>query len=110
MFSPQQAMQFPCHSANDVAICGRFYRPSCSAGRRHFVRHGKSVPKSLSVTVLVLSLIIFVLMPRTANLGGSIRHTEIHPDFTVDGKQKRLLTSEAARPTSKIGYKMAIQD
>ena len=80
-----------------------------------FVRHGKSVPNSLSVIVLVLSLIIFVLMARTANLGGSIRHTEIHPDFTVDGKRKRLslkrlLTSEAARPTSKIGYKMAIQD
>ena len=35
-----------------------------------FVRHCKSVPNSLPVIVLVLSLIIFVLMPRTANLGG----------------------------------------
>jgi uncharacterized membrane protein len=42
---------------------------------------GKSVPNSLSVIVLVLSLIVFVLMARTANLGGSIRHTEIRPDF-----------------------------
>ena len=39
-----------------------------------FVRHGKSVPNSLSVIVLVLSLTIFVLMPRTATLGGDTEH------------------------------------
>ena len=87
-----------------------FIGPSRSAGRRHFVRHGKSVPKSLSVTVLVLSLIIFGVDAKDCEPWGSIRHTEIHPDFTVDGKRKRLHTSEAAWPTSKIGYKMAIQD
>ena len=80
-----------------------------------FVRHGKSVPNSLSVIVLVLSLIIFVLMPRTANLGGRYDTRRFTQTSLVDGKRqrlslKRLLTSEAARPTSKSGYKMASDD
>jgi uncharacterized membrane protein len=46
-----------------------------------FFRRGKSVPNSFSVMILVLSLIVFVLMARTANLGGLIRHLETRQDF-----------------------------
>jgi hypothetical protein len=45
-----------------------------------FFRHGKPVPNWLAVIVLVLSLVVFALMARTANLGGLIRHTEIRSD------------------------------
>jgi hypothetical protein len=46
-----------------------------------FARRRKLVPNWLSVIVLVLSLIVFALMARTANLGGLIQHAEIRPDF-----------------------------
>jgi hypothetical protein len=41
----------------------------------------RPVPNWLSVIVLVLSVTTFVLMVRTANLGGLIRHPEIRSDF-----------------------------
>jgi uncharacterized membrane protein len=44
-------------------------------------RHGKPVPNWLSAVILVLSLAAFVLMARTANLGGLIRHQETRFDF-----------------------------
>jgi hypothetical protein len=46
-----------------------------------FFRRSKSIPDWFSIVVLGLSAIVFVLMARTANLGGPIRHPEIRPDF-----------------------------
>ena len=42
---------------------------------------GKPVPNWLFAAVMVLSLTAFVLMARTANLGGLIRHPEMRSDF-----------------------------
>ena len=50
-----------------------------------FSRRRKLVPNWLSVIVLVLSLIVFALMARTANLGGLIQHAEIRRDFQPKG-------------------------
>ena len=103
-------MQFPCHSANDVAICGRFYRPSRSVARRHF-RPARQIGSKLALGHRARAVLDYLRVDaKDCEPWGSIRKTEIHPDFTVDGKRKRLLTSEAARPTSKSGYKMAIDD
>ena len=44
-------------------------------------RRGKPVPSWFSIMVMVLSVTAFVLMARTANLGGLSRHPEMHSDF-----------------------------
>ena len=40
-------------------------------------RRGKLIPSWFTTTVLVASLLTGLLMARTANLGGKVRHTEI---------------------------------
>jgi hypothetical protein len=42
-------------------------------------RHAAAIPRRFAVLVLALSLIPAAAMGWTANLGGKIRHTEIHP-------------------------------
>jgi len=42
---------------------------------------GKPVPNFVPIVALVLSVIVFAMMVRTANLGGLIRHSELRPDF-----------------------------
>jgi uncharacterized membrane protein len=64
-----------------VAFAGVLIVGVAALGGLIFFRRGKPVPNWPSVIVLVLSLIVFVLMARTANLGGLIRHTEIRADF-----------------------------
>jgi uncharacterized membrane protein len=64
--------------AAQVAFTGVLIVGAAALGGLIFCRRGKNW---LSVIVLVLSLIVFVLMARTANLGGLIRHTEIRADF-----------------------------
>ena len=64
--------------AAQVAFAGVLIVGAAALGGLIFFRRGKNW---LSVIVLVLSLIVFVLMARTANLGGLIRHMEIRADF-----------------------------
>ena len=47
------------------------------AGLVHF-RRSASMPRWLSLSSLVLSLVVAALMARTASLGGRIHHPEIH--------------------------------
>ena len=67
--------------AAQVAFAGVLIVGAAALGGLIFFRRRKLVPNWLSVIVLVLSLIVFALMARTANLGGLIRHAEIRPDF-----------------------------
>lgn len=67
--------------AAQVAFAGVLIVGAAALGGLIFFRRRKLVPNWLSVIVLVLSLIVFALMARTANLGGFIRHAEIRPDF-----------------------------
>jgi uncharacterized membrane protein len=46
-----------------------------------FPWRGKPVPNLVSIGALVLSVIVFAMMVRTANLGGLIRHPELRSDF-----------------------------
>ncbi len=41
---------------------------------------GKQLPRSITVTVVILALVVSGMMVWTANLGGQIRHAEIRPD------------------------------
>jgi uncharacterized membrane protein len=76
--------------AAQVAFAGVLIVGVAALGGLIFFRHGKPVPNWLAVIVLVLSLIVFALMARTANLGGLIRHPEIRSDFPLaDGKRQR---------------------
>lgn len=43
-------------------------------------RKTKSIPKGLSIALLILGLFGFSVLARTAYLGGFIRHSEIHQD------------------------------
>ena len=61
-----------------MAFAGVLIVGAAALGGLIFCRRGNNW---LSVIVLVLPLIVFVLMARTANLGGLIRHTEIRADF-----------------------------
>jgi uncharacterized membrane protein len=67
--------------AAEVAFAGVLSVGAAALGGLIFFQRRKVVPNWLSVIVLVLSLIVFALMARTANLGGFIRHAEIRPDF-----------------------------
>ena len=66
--------------AAQVAFAGVLIVGVAALGGLVFFRRGKLVSDWLSVIVLVLSLIVFALMARTANLGGLIRHPEIRSD------------------------------
>jgi hypothetical protein len=41
----------------------------------------RSKPIWITIVVFVLSIIVFAMMVRTANLGGFVRHQELRPDF-----------------------------
>ena len=66
--------------AAQVAFAGVLIVGIAALGGLLFFRRDKAIPNWLAIIVLVLSLIVFVLMARTANLGGLIRHTEIRPE------------------------------
>lgn len=66
--------------AAQVAFAGVLIVGVSALGGLLFIRRDKAIPNWLAIIVLVLSLIVFVLMARTANLGGLIRHTEIRPE------------------------------
>ena len=71
--------------AAQVAFAGVLVVGVVALGGLIFSRRRKLVPNWLSVIVLVLSLIVFALMARTANLGGLIQHAEIRRDFQPKG-------------------------
>lgn len=66
--------------AAQAGFAGVLLVGAAALGGLIFFRHGKPVPNWFAVIVLVLSLVVFALMARTANLGGLIRHTEIRSD------------------------------
>jgi len=63
--------------AADQATTGIFLAGVVAAVGLFKARGGRSVPQWGMIAAFVLSLVTFVLMARTANLGGEIRHTEI---------------------------------
>ena len=75
-----------------VAFVGVLVVGAAALGGLIFSRRRKLVSNWLSLIVLVLSLIVFASMARTANLGGLIQHAEIRPDFQPqsDNGEKRL--------------------
>jgi uncharacterized membrane protein len=62
----------------DQASTGVFLLGITAAAGLFAARAGKPIPRWASVTALLLALATFVLMARTANLGGQLRHPEIH--------------------------------
>ena len=78
--------------AAQVAFAGVLVVGAAALGGLIFSRRRKLVSNWFSLIVLVLSLIVFALMARTANLGGLIQHAEIRPDFQPqsDNGEKRL--------------------
>ncbi|MGB0579798.1 MAG: hypothetical protein ACPGVU_08875 [Limisphaerales bacterium] len=66
--------------AADQATTGIFLAGVLAAVALFQARGGKAVPQWGMIASLVLSLVTFALMARTANLGGEIRHTEIRSD------------------------------
>ncbi len=48
-------------------------------------RKTKAIPKTLSLTVLILGLFTFTILARTAYIGGYIRYTEIHQGAASGG-------------------------
>lgn len=46
-------------------------------------RKDKTIPKGLSIAMLLVALFGFSVVARTAYLGGFIRHSEIHQDATT---------------------------
>ena len=69
--------------AAQVAFAGVLIVGVAALGGLIFFRHDKAIPNWLAVIVLVLSLIVFTLMARTADLGGLIRHPEIRQEVHV---------------------------
>ncbi len=65
--------------AADQATTGIFILGVVAAVGLFLGRKRRSVPMWVYQALLILSLITFGLMARTANLGGQIRHPEIRP-------------------------------
>ena len=65
-----------------MAFAGVLIVGVAALGGLIFFRPDKAIPSWL-VIVLVLSLIVFALMARTADLGGLIRHPEIRQELHV---------------------------
>lgn len=62
----------------DQATTGVFLLGLAAAAGLFAARGGKPVPRWAVLTALLLALATFGLMARTANLGGQLRHPEIH--------------------------------
>jgi hypothetical protein len=77
--------------AAQVAFAGVLIVGVAALGGLFFFRRDKAIPNWLAIIVLVLSLIVFALMARTADLGGLIRHTEIRQEFTCQWSTTRNL-------------------
>ncbi|MST01250.1 MAG: hypothetical protein EXS29_08075 [Pedosphaera sp.] len=67
--------------ASDQAVAAVFLLGLFSGAGLFLSRAGRSLPKWIVATVLVLALTGTVLLLRTANFGGQIRHPEIRPGF-----------------------------
>lgn len=64
--------------AADQATTGIFLLGLVAAAGLFAARGGQPLPKWAVTTSLVLAVATFLLMARTANLGGQLRHPEIH--------------------------------
>lgn len=62
----------------DQATTGVFLLGLTAAAGLFAARGGKPVPRWAALTALLLALATFLLMARTANVGGQLRHPEIH--------------------------------
>ena len=63
--------------ASDQATTGMFLLGLVAAGGLFAARGGRPLPRRAVLASLVLALVTFLLMARTANLGGQLRHPEI---------------------------------
>ncbi len=62
----------------DQATTGVFLLGLAAAAGLVAARSGRPVPRWAVLASLVLALVTFLLMARTANVGGQLRHPEIH--------------------------------
>lgn len=62
----------------DQATTGVFLLGLAAAAGLVAARGGRPVPRWAVLTALLLALATFLLMARTANVGGQLRHPEIH--------------------------------
>jgi fatty acid desaturase len=67
--------------AATFAFAGVLAVGAAALGGLVFHWRAKPAPNWIVVVVLVLSVIVFAMMIRTANLGGLIRHPELRSDF-----------------------------
>jgi uncharacterized membrane protein len=67
--------------AAKFAFAGVLVLGAAALGGLVIFRRGRPAPTWVAVVALVLSVIVFAMMVRTANLGGLIRHPELRSDF-----------------------------
>ena len=63
----------------DQAVTGMFFMGIAAAVALFLSRKGRKTPAWSLGLLALLALVTFILMVRTANLGGHIRHPEIRP-------------------------------
>lgn len=68
-----------------VALGGIILLGAAALGALVFSGRSARMQKGFAATVVVCSLVASVLMIRTAQLGGQIRHTELRPVASVQG-------------------------
>ena len=70
--------------AADQATTGVFLMGLAAALGLYRGRGKRDISRAICITILVLTLLTFLLMARTANLGGQIRHEEIRDSASVE--------------------------
>lgn len=86
--------------AADQATTGVFLLGLVAAAGLFAARGGRPLPKWAVLASLVLALVTFLLMARTANLGGQLRHPEIRGEAPPAPKEvSQPLTSAPVPPT-----------
>ena len=85
--------------AADQATTGVFLLGLVAAAGLFAARGGRPLPKWAVLASLVLALVTFLLMARTANLGGQLRHPEIRGEAPPAPKEvSQPLTSAPVPP------------
>ena len=79
--------------AADQATTGIFLLGLVAATGLFQARGGRSIPAWTIPVTAVLALATFVLMARTANLGGQLRHEEIRPSGSRPATQTMVATT-----------------
>jgi uncharacterized membrane protein len=89
--------------AATFAFAGVLVLGSVTFGGLIFFRRRKPIPEWLAILVLVLSVLVFAMMVRTAYLGGFIRHPELRPTFIQSLQDRNADPALAFSPQSTPG-------